>query len=42
MHAIKKMAKDRRRAGNSNWTPKVAPWGVAILAKMAKLAIWRK
>ena len=25
MHATAKMAKDRQRAGNSNWLPKVAP-----------------
>ena len=29
-----KTAKDRQRAGNSNWTPKVAPWRVTILAKI--------
>ena len=44
MHAVAKMAKNRQRAGDSNWTPKVAPWReamltiIAILAKMANLA----
>jgi len=33
-----KMAKNRQRAGDSNWMPKVAPWRVAILAEMAILA----
>ena len=32
------MAKNRQRAGNSNWMPKEAPWRVAIFAKMAELA----
>ena len=39
------MAKNRQRAGNSNWMPKDAPWRVtilAIMAKMAKLAIFAK
>ena len=31
-----KMAKDRQRAGESNWMLKVAPKRVAILAKMTK------
>ena len=29
---------NRQRAGDSNWMPKVAPWRVAVLAKLAKLA----
>ena len=32
------MAKNRQRAGNSNWMPKEAPWRVTILAIMAKMA----
>ena len=36
MHAMGKMAKNHQRAGNSDYTLKVAPW---ILAKMGKLAI---
>ena len=31
------MAKNRHKAGDSNWMPKVAPWRVAILAIMANL-----
>ena len=30
------MAKNRQRADDSNWMPKVAPWREAILAKLAK------
>ena len=30
--------KKRQKAGDSNWMPKVAPWRVAILAKMSNLA----
>ena len=37
IHAIAKMAKNRQEAGDSNWMPKVAPWRVAILAKMSNL-----
>ena len=36
MRAMAEMAKNRQRAGDLNWTPKVASWRVAILAKMAK------
>ena len=36
IHAIAKMAKNRQ-AGDSNWMSKVAPWRVAILAKMTNL-----
>ena len=32
------MAKIRQKAGDLNWMPKVAPWRVAILAKLAILA----
>ena len=35
MHAMAKMAKNRQRAGDLNWIPKVAPWRLAILAKLA-------
>ena len=34
MHAMAKMAKNRQTAGDLNWMPKVAPWRVAILAKI--------
>ena len=30
------MEKNRQRADDSNWMPEVAPWRVAILAKLAK------
>ena len=30
-----KMVKNRQRAGDLNWIPKVAPWRLAILAKLA-------
>jgi len=36
MHVMAKMAKNHERAGDSNCMPKLAPWRVAILAKMAK------
>ena len=36
MHAMAEMAKNRQRAGDSNWTPKLASWRIAILAKMVK------
>ena len=45
MHAIAKIAKNRQRAGDSNWMPKVTHRRVAIMAKiaiLAKLAIWGK
>ena len=39
IHAIAKMAKNRQKAGDSNWMSKVAPWRVAILAKMTNLDV---
>ena len=33
-HTIAKMAKNRQKASDSNWMPKVATWRVAILVKM--------
>ena len=35
MHAMAKMAKNRQPLAILNWMPKVAPWRLAILAKMA-------
>ena len=42
MHAMAKTVKNCQLPGDLNWMPKVAPWRLAILAKMvivAKLAI---
>ena len=33
------MAKNRQKAGDSNWMSKVAPWRVAILANMTNLDV---
>ena len=41
MYAVAKMPKNGQRAGDSNWTPKVAPWVVAILEKLVILAKMR-
>ena len=38
MYAMAKMLKNGQRAGDSNWTPKVAPRRVVILEKLAILA----
>ena len=35
MHAMAKMAENRQRTGDLNWMPKVVPWRLAILAKLA-------
>ena len=34
MHAMAKVAENRQTAGDLNWMPIVAPWRVAILAKI--------
>ena len=36
---MRAMAKNRQKAGDSNWILKVTSWRVAILAKLAILAI---